>query len=128
MAVRYVLDASALLCLINAEPGVDIVRSALADSVIGAVNLSEVVAKIVERGVTALTASAILDPLHLPVVEFDRALAVAAGALRASTRHAGLSFGDRACLALAASRGLVALTGDRAWVNCAVDAEIEVFR
>ncbi len=128
MAERYVLDASALICLINGEPGADIVRAALADAVIGAVNLSEVVAKIMERGGTIPLASSILDPLHLKTIEFDRAQALAAGALRAVTRGAGLSFGDRACLALAAARGLTALTGDRAWAACPGGAEIQVFR
>ncbi|MGU3469266.1 type II toxin-antitoxin system VapC family toxin [Methylobacterium sp. C33D] len=117
MAVRYVLDASALLCLFNQEEGQDRVREALSESVVSAVNHSEVIAKLVERGAAVQTVSRALDHLHLGVVEFDRIQAVEAGALRKTTRQAGLSFGDRACLALAKSRGLVALTADQAWSN-----------
>ena len=40
---RVVVDASALLALLNAEPGAEQVAKALGDGVIGAVNLAEVV-------------------------------------------------------------------------------------
>lgn len=117
MAVSYALDASALLCLFNQEVGQDRVRAALGDAVISAVNYSEVVAKLVERGGAVAAVSRALEHLHLTVVEFDRAQAVEGGALRQATRQAGLSFGDRACLALAKSRSLVALTADQAWAH-----------
>ena len=73
-------------------------------------------------------ATAMLNPLHLEIVDFDRSQAVIAGELRAATRPAGLSFGDRACLALAVSRQLKVLTADRAWANLAVDLSIELLR
>jgi len=129
VAAGYALDASALMCLLRGESGADRVETVLSEAVISAVNYSEVVAKIVERGGTAEMAAAILDPLHLDVVEFDRLQAVEAGRLRASTRRAGLSLGDRACLALAATRGLTALTSDRAWATLAPsDLRIELLR
>lgn len=117
MAASYVLDASALLCLLNQENGQDRVRAALSDAVISAVNYSEVIAKLAERGGAVAAVSRALDHLHLAVVDFDRAQAVEAGALRLATRQAGLSFGDRACLALAKTRGFVALTADQAWAQ-----------
>lgn len=46
-----VLDASALLALINSEPGAETVAAALADATIGAVNLAEVVTKLIELGI-----------------------------------------------------------------------------
>ena len=130
MAVSYVLDASALLCLFNQEEGQERVRAALSESVISAVNYSEVVAKLVERGGPVATVGRALEHLHLTVVEFDRAQAVEGGALRQATRQAGLSFGDRACLALAKSRGLVALTADQAWAHLddAVGITVELVR
>ena len=48
-----VLDASALLALLQNEPGSDAVAAVLPHAVLSAVNLSEVVAKMVERGVSA---------------------------------------------------------------------------
>ena len=130
MAARYALDASALLCLINQEEGQERVRAALAESVISAVNYSEVIAKLVERGGGVRAISRALEHLHLAVVDFDRALAVEAGALRQATRAAGLSFGDRSCLALAKARGLVALTADQDWMQLdgAVGVTVELVR
>ncbi|MFE1597601.1 type II toxin-antitoxin system VapC family toxin [Methylobacterium sp. ID0610] len=95
----------------------DRVRAVLAEAVVSAVNDSEVIAKLVERGGSPTAISRALDHLHLTVIEFDRAQAVETGALRQSTRQAGLSFGGRSCLALAKSRGLTALTADRAWAH-----------
>jgi ribonuclease VapC len=126
MAVRYALDASALLCLFNQEVGQDRVRAALAEAIISAVNYSEVVAKLVERGGAVAAVSRALEHLHLTVVEFDRAQAVEGGALRPATRQAGLSFGDRACLALAKSRGLTAMTADQAWTQLAHAAGVTI--
>ena len=128
MADGYVLDASALLCLLNDEVGADHVEAILNDAVVSTVNFSEIVAKIVERGGTVELATAMLDPLHLEIVDFERSQAIIAGELRAATRPAGLSFGDRACLALAISRQLKVLTADRAWANLAVDLSIELLR
>lgn len=111
----YVLDASALLCLINGEPGAERVESVLSSSVISTVNLAEVASKLNEIGADADSTRVLLAPLHLAIVPFDDNAAYAAGALRTPTRGQGLSLGDRACLALAASRGAVALTTDKAW-------------
>ncbi len=128
MAARYVLDASALLCLLNAEPGAAIVEQALSESIISAVNYSETVAKLVERGATPELAASILGPLHIEVVDFDRTQAVSAGVHRSVTRQAGLSFGDRACLALAGLRGLTALTTDRAWSSLDLNVAVQQVR
>jgi PIN domain nuclease of toxin-antitoxin system len=66
--------------------------------------------------------------LSLNVVDFDMSQAVAAGGLRPSTRSLGLSLGDRACLALAASSGVTALTTDRAWARLEVGVLVDVIR
>lgn len=128
MADQYALDASALLCLLNEEEGAERVETSLDSSVMSAVNYSEVVAKIVERGGTPELAAAMLDPLHLQIIDFDRAQAVRAGELRRVTRSAGLSLGDRACLSLAVARGIRALTTDRAWADLELNVEIELLR
>ena len=44
--VKTVIDASALLALLNGEPGADVVAQALPGGVMSAVNVSEVVAKL----------------------------------------------------------------------------------
>ena len=83
------------------------------------VNLTEVLAKMVDVGATAEDAMADIEALglNLAIVEFDRDGAVAAAALRARTKRLGLSLGDRACLATARSRSLPVLTADQAWAK-----------
>ncbi len=51
-----------------------------------------------------------------------------AGELHRQTRPLGLSLGDCACLVLARSRGLPALTADRAWQGLPLDLEIVLIR
>lgn len=128
MTETYVLDASALLCLIRNEPGAERVAAALPQSHVGAVNLGEVIAKMVELGMSENLIDQVLDPLQLRVVPFDAGLARASGLLRAATRALGLSFGDRACLALAADRGAVALTTDRSWRSLDALARVDFAR
>jgi PIN domain nuclease of toxin-antitoxin system len=110
-----VLDASAILTVINGEPGQDDVIPTLPYALVSAVNLSEVVAKLADRGMPADAAYAATVRLGFAVVPLDPALARAAGALRPLTRAAGLSLGDRCCLALAQHKRAMVLTTDRAW-------------
>jgi PIN domain nuclease of toxin-antitoxin system len=124
----FVLDASALLCLVHREAGWETVAARLPQSRIGAVNLGEVVAKLNERGLPPEAIDAALDALDLRVIDFDAELARASGLLREKTRHAGLSLGDRACLALAGKLRAVALTTDGAWRGLEVGVDIEAVR
>lgn len=118
-----VLDASALLALLQDEPGCSRVLEVLPGALICSANLSEVVAKLTEWGMPDEDISRALT-LGLEIIPFDETLAFEAGFLRRITRRAGLSLGDRACLALAHSRSLPALTTDRAWTT--VDAGVDV--
>jgi ribonuclease VapC len=110
-----VLDASALLALLHDEPGSAKVAEVIADARMSSVNYAEVVSHFVHAGMPADQVDAMLTPLPLTVVEADRALATIAGRLRAVTAGAGLSLGDRFCLALAHRDGLSALTADKQW-------------
>ncbi|MBI4295821.1 MAG: type II toxin-antitoxin system VapC family toxin [Chloroflexi bacterium] len=123
-----VIDASALLALLNAEPGADIVAEALPRGVISAVNLSEVVTKLSEAGMPENAVHLAMQPLGLEVVPFDEEQAYQAGLLRTATQDLGVSLGDRACLTLANMLGVVALTADRAWAGLSVGATIKVIR
>ena len=51
-----------------------------------------------------------------------------AGELVLTTRRAGLSLADRACLALATRLGVPAVTADRAWLELDVGVEIVCIR
>ncbi len=126
---RVVLDASALLALLNSEPGSDVVTTAVAAGAsISAVNLAEVVGKLDEIGMPLASIRLALDALGLDVVPFDTELAYATGLLRASTRKAGLALGDRACLALAQREQVDALTTDRSWAGLNLGVSVRVAR
>ena len=126
--MSVVLDASAILALIAQEPGSDRVAGALDDALLSTVNLAELVGKLRQRGASESDTEAILDELHLEVVPFDRHHAFVAGNLVASTRSAGLSLGDRACLALALATGCAAMTADRAWAEVETGVRVDLIR
>lgn len=68
---KVVMDASAILALLNQEKGSEEIAKYIDQAVISTVNLSEVIAKLAEAGI-----------------------------LRPLTKSIGLSFDDRACLVL----------------------------
>ena len=123
---RAVLDASALLAVLYREPGSVVVERYFAQALVSSVNLSEVAAKLSDRGVDSQEALEILSGLGLEVREFDTELALMAGALREVTRPLGLSLGDRACLALGIAEGAPILTTDRAWADVLIETTAEV--
>jgi ribonuclease VapC len=124
----YVLDASALLAAFFNEPGADHVAERMSGALLSAANHAEVVAKLVDRGTPREQILEIMGQLDVEVVPVDQAQATTAGLLRDSTRSAGLSLGDRLCLALAISRDAVALTTDRVWADLELGATVEVAR
>jgi len=118
------------MALLYGEPGFGRVGAALVTgAAISTVNLSEVIAKLVDRGVPERGIRDNLDQLDVGIVEFNADDAFVAGLLRSSTRAAGLSFGDRACLALASRMEAAVLTADRAWAALDLDGiEVELVR
>lgn len=123
-----VLDASALLCLLNGEQGSECVLEALPTGVISAANLAEVVSKLRERGLSVEEVEDVLGGLPLDVRPLTAAQAYANGHLRPATRALGLSLGDRACLALAAELGMPVLTADQAWAGLDIGVAVELIR
>jgi ribonuclease VapC len=123
-----VLDASAILAVLNDESGAETVIAILDDALVSTVNYAEVVAKLVEQGSTSGQVQSALRALALTTVDFDLALGRRTGELRAETKKRGLSLGDRACLSLAEREGLPAMTGDRNWVGAVAKVEVRLFR
>jgi PIN domain nuclease of toxin-antitoxin system len=123
-----VLDASAILALLREEPGAESVAELIDNCIASTVNASEVIAKLVERGAPPASAEEIVFGLPFEMVDFDRALAAAAGRMWSRGSIAGLSFGDRACLALAELTGLPAVTTDQQWKRFKSAVEIRYVR
>ena len=125
---KYVLDASALLALLNNEPGAKRVNEILQESVIGAVNLCETVGKLTSAGMSLEDARTSIELLHLEVVPLDPELAYRAGALIVETKRYGLSLGDRACLTLGLMMNKTVVTAERSWSTLRLNLTIEVIR
>ena len=123
---QVVLDASALLAMIKGERGASKVAGIIAGARISAVNYAEVISHFVHAGMPEREIDTMLDPLPITVVPVDKALGQLAGRLRAVTAEAGLSLGDRMCLALALRDELPAWTSDLAWKKIAVAAQVKV--
>jgi len=124
----YVLDASAVLAVIQEEPGAERIEAHLDTGCISAVNLAEIVGKLQDRGLGDNEIDELIALLDLDTRIMDREGAVFMGKLRQSTKVAGLSLGDRACLSLAHSLGATAITMDRAWKDLEIGVAIEVAR
>ena len=123
-----VLDASAILAVLNAEAGAGLVTAVLDDALVSTVNYAEVVSKLIERGSTEAQAQAALQAIALTTADFDLPLARRTGAMRAATLRSGLSLGDRACLSLAEREGVPAVTADHSWVGAISGVEIRLIR
>jgi PIN domain nuclease of toxin-antitoxin system len=98
---EVVLDASALLALLNAENGAQQIQELLSQGVISSVNLAEVVTRLSELGMPEREIQESLSLLGLEIISFDEEQAFQAGLLYAHTVSLGLSLGDWACLTLA---------------------------
>ena len=125
---EVVADASAIIALLLGERFDQVDPERLTRARVSAVNLSEVLAKLQEIGLSDLQAVDAIAPLCLRVSNFDEIQAQAAARLRSATRQAGLSLGDRACLALALTLGCHVITADRAWSKVDVGVEMVFVR
>ena len=123
---RTVLDASAILAALFREPGAGVVETYYEAGIVSSVNLSEVAAKLSDRGMPSIKAQELLSGLGLAIRPFDERQAYTAGALREATRSSGLSLGDRACLALGLAEGVPVVTVDRKWAEVSEVVGVEV--
>ncbi len=116
---RYLLDASAVLAFMSNEPGAARVREVIqaGEADITAVNISEVAAKLVARGMSSADAELQCRSMGLDIIAVDAGIAFAAAALIPFTQPLGLSLGDRICLATARQDAAIAVTADKAWAK-----------
>ena len=124
-----VLDASALLAVLNREPGVEKLTPQLLSAAISStVNLAEVHSKLVSRGIKPDEAwEATISPIRESAVFTDEQAKIA-GNLIARTSAFGLSLGDRACLALGIALKAPVYTADRSWKNLKLGVRIHLVR
>lgn len=121
MSTLIVLDASAVIAFLQGEPGDTLVSAALesGNCAVTAANQTEIIAKSLDRGMNEADIRAVLAALGYSVLDITAADGMQAGWMRAATRSAGLSLGDRLCLAVAQRLKAKVLTVDRPWINLA---------
>ena len=126
--MQVVLDASALLAYLRAEPGSEAVDGVLGSALITSVNWAEVLQKSLSAGVEAKGLRQELQALGLAVEPFSAGDADTAALLWPQTRNLGLSLADRACLSLALRLNLPVLTCDRLWAELTLPLRIQLLR
>jgi ribonuclease VapC len=125
---QYVLDSSALIALVRGEPGSETVRAAMDASVVCAVNLTETIAKLIRAGGEPRLVERYLRGLQLEIMPWDEELAWESRDLCSLAWTHGISFADRACLALARHLRLPAITSDAAWKKLDAGVRVILFR
>ncbi len=122
------LDASALLALLFREPGHERVARVLDQCAMSAVNLAEVLGRFAKDQHEVLPILTTLKTTAIRWVAFDTVQAAVAAQLVPRTRALGLSLGDRACLALAMTENIPAMTADRAWKRMDIGVPLHLIR
>lgn len=122
------LDASALLAFLFREHGYKRVAEVVEYACLSTVNLSEVLGRFVRDGHDSNEVLTRIAATTIEIVPFRAEDAAIAASLVPTTQPFGLSLGDRACIALALSRNLKAVTADRIWSKLKVGVNIEIIR
>jgi PIN domain nuclease of toxin-antitoxin system len=125
-APPYCLDASALLALLQGEPGADGVEAILDGAVLSCVNLSEVLQKAEQHDIDTEGLEYDLEALGVELRPFS--VSDARATAERWTAGSGLSLGDRACVSLAVTLGGTAVTAERQWLETAADASVRMIR
>ena len=119
-----ILDASALIALLNAEPGAEKVEEHIAEAAISAVNLGEVAQFHLRTHRDLEGLEAVMAVLDLAILPVDSEQAYEAARLRMASIKAGqkgspLSQADSICLAAAKLYACPVLSADREWKDIA---------
>lgn len=123
------IDASALIALLRSEPGADVVMQHLRGASLSAVNLCEVLEKAPKSDHNTDRILALLHNWQVEIVSFDVDQAIVSSQLKSRIdSKADISFADRACLALAVSRSIPAVTADRVWNSLAIGVNVVLIR
>ena len=84
--------------------------------------------KLIDHGMSSEIIRETLYELDLEIIDYNEHQAFLTGELRTVSKAFGLSWGDRACLALSIIKKLPILTADRVWSNVPVQTQVQVIR
>ena len=124
-----VLDASALLALIQQEQGAEIIKPLLKFSVMSAVNIAECLTALQRTCILPQEALILITDIIATIIPFDLEQAGYVAELQSRVQHKGLSLGDCACIALGIKLQVPIYTADRIWAELQLDgADIKLIR
>ncbi len=125
---KYVLDASALLALLNRETGHELVADVVTYSTMSSINVSESLTSLQKYGIDIEKGFLMIKDLIAEIIPFDEDQAVNTALLDIQSKKLGLSLGDRACIALALNLKMPVLTADKAWLKLDTSIAIKSIR
>ena len=128
MSKGVVLDASAVLAVLQKERGAEKAADRVYGATISAVNYGEVLKKSAERGGAIPLVKAILAQQRLDIVSFDEEHATKAAEIWEACKPFGLSFGDRACVALGLLKEATVITAEHRMSKTPLPVEVELIR
>jgi ribonuclease VapC len=127
--LEYVLDSTALIALVLGEPGFERVQGLLERSGVSAVNLTETIHKLVQKGSAQRSVEHLVQGLQLNVIAWSEDLSYQSAEFAVLGKSHGLSLGGRACLTLAKQLKATAVTADQAWTEVpALGVRLLMFR
>ncbi|GGE02728.1 hypothetical protein GCM10011390_21980 [Aureimonas endophytica] len=122
-----VLDTSAILAFLLEElGGRDVALMLEGRALVSAVNMQELLVKLIVKGMSPHHARLTVRSLNLECHAHSIDAAEAAAELFQHTKGKGLSLGDRSCLALASKMTMPAVTADQVWSEIADAIGVEV--
>ena len=117
-----ILDASALLALLNSEIGAELIEPLLPYSIMGTANIAEVIAELDKKlDISPEESQEMVSTMINQIIPLDFNQAIEVGRLRKLTQSIGLSLGDRACIALGIKLEIPVYTTDKAWKNLQIN-------
>lgn len=126
---NVVLDASALLALIQNEKGAEIIKPLLNVAVMSTVNVSESLTVLQRTNISPQEALSLINDIVNMIVPFDLEQAQYMAELQSHVQHKGLSLGDKACISLGVKLQASIYTADKAWSELELNgAEIKLIR
>ena len=126
---RVILDASALLALIQEETGAEIIKPLLKFSVMSVVNVTETLSVLQKTNISAEEGLTLITDIITTIVPFDLEQAERVAKLHPLVQPQGLSLADRACIALGIKLQIPIYTADRIWSDLQIDnANIKLIR
>lgn len=126
--MTFVVDASTLLAYLKQEPGGEVLLAGGYSFDLSIVNLAEVFTKVAEKGGAIDDVRLAIALLPIRVCDFHKAIAIEVARLRLPTKHLGLSFGDRPCLAQGRFSNASILTADYRMSQADVGLDIRLIR